>query len=167
MLRERGMKAVVGRNMLRTLTSLLERLAEPKQAGKLGEDELRTASAALLVHAMAIDGTIREEEAEELRHVVGAHFGLDPDNVNRLLIEAERQERDAVDIYRFTSVLRDRLAMEEKREIIAMMWRVAFADGRLEALEDNLVWRTAELLGVPSRDRMELKQMVRAEGKTE
>jgi uncharacterized tellurite resistance protein B-like protein len=167
MLRERGMKAVVGRNMLRTLTSLLERLAEPKQAGNLGEDELRTASAALLVHAMAIDGTIREEEAEELRHVVGAHFGLDPDNVNRLLIEAERQERDAVDIYRFTSVLRDRLAMEEKREIIAMMWRVVFADGRLEALEDNLVWRTAELLGVPSRDRMELKQMVRAEGKTE
>jgi uncharacterized tellurite resistance protein B-like protein len=153
--------------MLRTLTSLLERLAEPKQAGNLGEDELRTASAALLVHAMAIDGTIREEEAEELRHVVGAHFGLDPDNVNRLLIEAERQERDAVDIYRFTSVLRDRLAMEEKREIIDMMWRVVFADGRLEALEDNLVWRTAELLGVPSRDRMELKQMVRAEGKTE
>jgi uncharacterized tellurite resistance protein B-like protein len=167
MLRERGMKAVVGRNMLRTLTSLLERLAEPKQAGRLGEDELRTASAALLVHAMAIDGTIREEEAEELRHVVGAHFGLDPDNVNRLLIEAERQERDAVDIYRFTSVLRDRLAMEEKREIIDMMWRVVFADGRLEALEDNLVWRTAELLGVPSRDRMQLKQMVRAVGKTE
>ena len=43
-----------------------------------------------------------------------------------------------------------------------MMWRVVYADGELGALEDNLIWRTAELLAVPARDRMELKQMVRA-----
>ena len=60
-------------------------------------------------------------------------------------------------------MLRDRLSLEEKREIIAMMWRLVYADGELDALEDNLIWRTAELLAVPARDRMELKQMVRAE----
>lgn len=161
------MKAVVVTGMLKALTSLLDRLAGPKQAENLGDEELRTASAALLVHAMAIDGVIKEEEAERLRHLIAAHFGLPPEDVNRLLIEAERQERDAIDIYRFTSVLRDRLPLDQKREIIAMMWRVVFADGHLEALEDNLVWRTAELLAVPARDRMQLKQMVRAEMETE
>jgi uncharacterized tellurite resistance protein B-like protein len=160
---ERGMKAVIGTDMLKTLTSLLDRLAGPKQTERLGDDDLRTASAALLVHAMAIDGMVREEEAERLRHLIAAHFGLPPDDVNRLLIEAERQERDSIDIYRFTSVLRDRLSLDQKRDIIAMMWRVVFADGRLEALEDNLIWRTAELLAVPTRDRMQLKQMVRGE----
>jgi uncharacterized tellurite resistance protein B-like protein len=149
--------------MLRQLTSLLERLAEPRDAASLGEEDLRIASAALLVHAMAIDGTITESESERLRHLIAAHFGLAPKEVDRLLIEAERQERDAIDIYRFTSVLRDSLPIERKREIIAMMWRVVFADGTLEALEDNLIWRTAELLAVPARDRMQLKQMVRAE----
>jgi uncharacterized tellurite resistance protein B-like protein len=43
------------------------------------------------------------------------------------------------------------------------MWRLVFADGRLEAIEDNLIWRTAELLAVPTRDRMQLKQMIREE----
>src|SRR5688500_10518312 len=104
---ERGMKAVIGTDKLKTLTSLLARLAGQKQTESLGDDERRTASAALLVHAMAIDGMVREEEAERLRHLIAAHFGLPPEDVNRLLIEAERQERDAIDIYRFTSVLRD------------------------------------------------------------
>jgi uncharacterized tellurite resistance protein B-like protein len=152
--------------MLRQLTSLLERLTEPKAADTLGEEDLRVASAALLVHAMAIDGTITEDETGRLRALIADHFQLAPKDVDRLLIEAERQERDAIDIYRFTSVLRDALPIERKRDIIAMMWRVVYADGRLEALEDNLIWRTAELLAVPTRERMQLKQMVRAEAET-
>jgi uncharacterized tellurite resistance protein B-like protein len=149
--------------MLKTLTSLFDRLAGSKQAEELAEEEMRIASAALLVHAMAIDGMIKEAESQRLRHLIADHFELPAGDVNRLLIEAERRERDAVDIYRFTSVLRDRLPLEQKRDIIAMMWRVVFADGHLEALEENLIWRTAELLAVPARDRMQLKHQVRAE----
>jgi uncharacterized tellurite resistance protein B-like protein len=153
--------------MLSGIASLLEKLtgAEPDQT--LGEDELRIASAALLVHAMGIDGLVTEAESQELRGLLSAHFGLSADAVNRMMIRAEREEREAIDIYRFTSVLRDRLALEQKRDIIAMMWRLVFADGKLAPLEDNLIWRTAELLAVPTRDRMQLKQMVRGERGTQ
>jgi uncharacterized tellurite resistance protein B-like protein len=65
-----------------------------------------------------------------------------------------------VDIYRFTSVLREKLSLNEKHKIITMMWRLVYADNELAPLEDNLLWRTAELLAVPARDRMELKRMV-------
>ena len=68
-------------------------------ANQTGRRRLRAESAmqssAAIVHAMAIDGMIKEEEAERLRHLVAAHFGLPPEDVNRLLIEAERQERSA------------------------------------------------------------------------
>jgi uncharacterized tellurite resistance protein B-like protein len=151
------------KDMLKSFTSLLETLTGPEPRQTLAEEEMRIASAALLIHAMAIDGLITEAESAQLREQLIAHFGLTAEEVHRLLIEAERRERDAIDIYRFTSVLRDRLPLERKREIIAMMWRLAFADGRLEALEDNLIWRTAELLAVPARDRMQLKAMIRAE----
>jgi uncharacterized tellurite resistance protein B-like protein len=148
--------------MLRTIAALLDSLGGNGEA-VLKEDDLRLAAATLLVHASRIDGTVTEGETERLRRVLAEYYALPEDDLNRLLITAERQEQGAVDIYRFTSVLRDRLALDQKREIIAMMWRVVFADGRLDALEDNLIWRTAELLAVPSRDRMELKRMVRAE----
>jgi len=149
--------------MLKTIASLLEKLGEPANDPKLGDNDLNIASAALLVHAMAVDGTISEPETERLHTIIADHLALTPTQVNRLLIEAERQEREAIDIYRFTSILRDRLTLEQKRDIIALMWRVVFADGKLDALEDNLIWRTAELLAVPTRDRMQLKQMVRAD----
>jgi uncharacterized tellurite resistance protein B-like protein len=90
-----------------------------------------------------------------------SHFQLEERELNRLLTQAQRREQEAVDIYRFTSALRDRLSLDEKRTVISMMWRLVYADGKLAPLEDNLVWRTAELLAVPARDRMELKQAVR------
>ena len=149
--------------MLKEIASLLEKLTGSEPNDKLAEDELRVASAALLVHTMAVDGIVTEAESERLHALLAEHFHLTADEVNRLLIEAEREERDAIDIYRFTSVLRDRLPLDQKREIIAMMWRLVFADGKLGPLEDNLIWRTAELLAVPARERMQLKQMIRAE----
>ena len=42
------------------------------------------------------------------------------------------------------------------------LWEMVFADGKLHEFEDNVVWRVAELLGVQSRSRMELKQRVLA-----
>src|SRR5215468_8300613 len=108
--------------MLKSFASFLEKLSNPDPGERLGDDDRRIAAAALLVHAMAVDGLITEGESKRLRELLAAHYDLAAEDLNRLLIEAERREREAIDIYRFTSVLRDRLSIEEKREIIAMMW---------------------------------------------
>jgi uncharacterized tellurite resistance protein B-like protein len=149
--------------MLKSIASFLESLGNRDDNQKLAANEVQIATAALLFHAIVIDGTVSEDEMAALKPLLTEHFNLDERELNRLLDEAEMREKEAVDIYGFTSILRDRLSLEEKREIIAMMWRLVYADGKLGPLEDNLVWRTAELLAVPARDRMELKQLVRAE----
>jgi uncharacterized tellurite resistance protein B-like protein len=46
---------------------------------------------------------------------------------------------------------------EGRRRIVEMMWELAFSDGQVSEFEDNVVWRAADLLGVSSRDRIELK----------
>ena len=38
-----------------------------------------------------------------------------------------------------------------------MMWELVYADGQVSEFEDNVVWRAADLLGVSSRDRIDLK----------
>ena len=149
--------------MFKSISAFLDSLNEREEDDKLEGEEVRIATAALLFHAIAVDGTIREEEMARLKPLMASHFQLEEAGLNRLLTQAEQQEKEAVDIYRFTSVLRDRLSLDEKRQIIAMMWQLVYADGELAPLEDNLVWRTAELLAVPSRDRMELKRAVREE----
>ena len=46
--------------------------------------------------------------------------------------------------------------------IVEMMWELVYADGQVSEFEDNVVWRAADLLGVSSRDRIDLKHRVAA-----
>ena len=43
-----------------------------------------------------------------------------------------------------------------------MLWEVVMADGVIHEFEFESVWRTAELLGVSTRDRVTLRQAVAA-----
>jgi hypothetical protein len=40
------------------------------------------------------------------------------------------------------------------------MWEMIYADGQVSEFEDNVVWRAADLLGISSRDRIDLKHRV-------
>jgi uncharacterized tellurite resistance protein B-like protein len=123
--------------------------------------EPRLAVAALLVHLAAIDGEISTAEREALRGALMDYYELGEDEVEKLIEEAHRRDSEAVDFYRFTSALAA-LPDEEKLEIIRMMWQVVFVDRTNHELEDNMVWRVAELIHVSSRDRTVLRsQMAR------
>jgi uncharacterized tellurite resistance protein B-like protein len=69
-------------------------------------------------------------------------------------------EGEAVDLYRFTSLLNRALDEDGRLRIIEMMWELIYADGRVNEFEDNVVWRVADLLGVSTRERVELRQQV-------
>lgn len=122
--------------------------------------EPRLAVAALLVHLAAVDGASKPEEMLTIANALKDHYGLEDAAVKRLIGEARRKDREAVDFYQFTSRL-SRLEHDEKIAIIRMMWQVVFADDSNHELEDNMVWRVAELIGVSARDRTVLRNQMR------
>jgi uncharacterized tellurite resistance protein B-like protein len=141
----------------------VERVGGDEAHGRnLREEELRLAAAALLIHATAIDGQVDPEERKKLNVLLKARFDLDGGEVRRLLGEAEVREHEAVDLYRFTSVLCRELDQDGRKRIIEMLWEIVMADGVVHEFEANLVWRTAELLGISTRDRVLLRQQVAA-----
>lgn len=121
--------------------------------------EPKLAVAALLVHLAAIDGTVNDEERQALEGTLMDYYALDEGEVRKLIVEATRRDQESVDFYRFTSALSS-LDDGEKIEIIRMMWQVVFADKRNHELEDNMVWRIAELIGVSARDRTVLRHQM-------
>lgn len=132
------------------------------QPPEITEDRCRLAAAALLFHVVAIDGDVAPEEKNALRRVLQERFSLSDSDTAELVEEAEAADREAVDLYSFTSVLKRELGEADRERVIEMMWQVVFADGKVHEFEDNLVWRAAELLGVSSQARIRLKQTVRA-----
>jgi uncharacterized tellurite resistance protein B-like protein len=127
------------------------------------DNDYRLAAAALLVHVLNIDGEVQPVERRKLHAVLKYRFELDDDATDALIAEATVIEGEAVDLYRFTSLLGRSLDEEGRTRIIEMMWELIYADGRANEFEDNLVWRVADLLGVSSRERVELRRQVAAE----
>jgi uncharacterized tellurite resistance protein B-like protein len=72
-------------------------------------------------------------------------------------------ERGAIDLYQFTCLLNEALDDKGRRQVVQMMWEIAYVEGRLNGFEANVIWRTADLLGVPSRQRLEISQQIAAE----
>jgi uncharacterized tellurite resistance protein B-like protein len=130
-----------------------------------GPPDTKLSVATLLVHLAAVDGVITEGERQTIAGVLTERFGLSGDDVRRLISEATRRDAESVDFYQFTTAL-SRLPETERLEIIRQMWQVVFADGQNHELEDNMVWRVAELIGISTRQRTLLRKQIRGETDT-
>jgi uncharacterized tellurite resistance protein B-like protein len=147
--------------MLQAVKRLFSELAGSEQEPQRFQDnDYRLASAALLVHAAMIDGSMSDIERSKLRDLVTARFDLSAGEAEDLMTMATAAEQEAVDLYRFTSLLNRSLDEAGRQHVIEMMWQVAHADGRVTEFEDNLIWRAADLLHVPAQARIALRQRV-------
>jgi len=150
--------------MLISLKKFLSELAGgEKHPARFEPNDYRLAAAALLIHASTIDGNMTANEREKLRALLKSRFSLDDAATEELIDISTLAENEAVDLYRFTSLLNRTLDEPGRLGIVEMMWEMVFADGRMNEFEDNLMWRTADLLGVSSRDRIALRRRVARE----
>jgi uncharacterized tellurite resistance protein B-like protein len=133
-----------------------------KHPSRFEANDYRLAAAALLVHAVMIDGSMSDVERDKLHAVIKRRFGLDEAATDELVLEATEAEHEAVDLYHFTSLINRSLDEDGRRRVVEMMWEMVYSDGRVTELEDNLLWRAADLLGISSRDRIELRHRVAA-----
>lgn len=135
-----------------------------KHPARFEADDYRLAAAALMVHVATLDATLSDVERGKLHTLLQTRFALDDAATDELIDAAVAADRDAVDFYQFTSLLMRSLDEDGRRKIVAMMWEMVFADGDVTEFEDNVMWRVADLLAVPNRERIELKREV-AEGR--
>jgi uncharacterized tellurite resistance protein B-like protein len=146
-------------------------LSEVSEGGKhpihFEQNDYRLAAAALLVHTAAIDGNISDRERDKLHAVIKRQFALDEATTDELVAEATEAEHEAIDLYHFTSLINRSLDEEGRRRMVEMMWEIIYADGRVTEFESNLIWRAADLLGISSRERIELGQRVADRLRTE
>lgn len=150
--------------MFNAIKNLFDEMRGGAPRRALDSGDYRVAAAALLVHLAHADGELDKAERRYLQRVAEESFGLDTPTARRLIADAEQIERESIDLYHFTSVLKRALDDEGRRTIVELLWQMAYADGKAHEFEENLVWRVAELLGVSSADRLALKRRIRDAG---
>ena len=131
-----------------------------KEQSQFCDNDYRVAAAALMVHVATLDGVLSGAERGRLVDLVKARFELDDHRADELVTAAQTADREAVDFFRFTSILMRSLDEAGRQRIIEMMWEMALGDGAVSEFEDNAIWRIADLLAVSGAQRIGLRQRV-------
>ncbi|MBA4693792.1 MAG: TerB family tellurite resistance protein [Congregibacter sp.] len=131
-----------------------------KDAGAQTQEDraLELACAALMFEVARADFAIEEAEQQAVRALLMTEFALTPEEITTVTEKASEQVDAATCLFEFTRTLNDLASIEQKRALLAMMWRVAMADNELSRYEEHLIRKVADLLYVPHSDFIAAKQ---------
>lgn len=107
------------------------------------------AAAIILLEMAATDEQRDDEELAVIHRAMQDAFGIDDAELDELLRDAEELRREAVSLHQFTRDLKAHLDRDERDQLVEWLWRVAWADGRVDRYEEQLLRRLSDLLGVP------------------
>ena len=150
-------------NPMQVIKQLFERLIAPTATSSTvpSTHALQVATAALLLETMRMDDHIAPEEIETAAATLCAEFDLDAATVQTLLEAATTEARQATDYYQFTALINAGFDAAQKARIVEYMWQVAYADGHLDAHEQHLLRKIADLLYIPRAEYVAAKQRAR------
>ncbi|MBT8439926.1 MAG: TerB family tellurite resistance protein [Gammaproteobacteria bacterium] len=126
-------------------------ISQREQAENTVDDAraLQLATAALLMEVASADFEISESERETVRRLVEENYGVTANEAAEIAARAEKDSRHVTSLYPFTQMIKDGCSMEDRIEIVNMLWQVTAADGAIDAHETHLVRKIADLLYVP------------------
>lgn len=143
--------------MFRSLKALFDDGIARLSSHEASIDDVPLAVAALLLEIARADQTV---DAAERRAVIGAIAQickLDGAAIDALVATAAEAVDESVSFYDFTSVANERLSRAQKIELLEMLWKVAYADGRVDHYEEYYIRRLADLLHLSHGDFIRAK----------
>jgi uncharacterized tellurite resistance protein B-like protein len=117
------------------------------------------AAAIILLEMAAADESRDDEELDVINRAIKQAFDIDDAELGELIRDAETLRRESVSLHDFTRDLKAHLDRDDRDELVEWLWRVAWADGRIDRYEEQLLRRLSDLLGVPHHEFIRRKHL--------
>lgn len=125
------------------------------------EKKLQLATAALLIEIARADFDIAEEEKQAISQSLQKTFDLAESELNEIMDLAEQEVHEAVSLHQFTRLIHDNYSAQDKKDIIKMLWTVAYSDNVLDKYEEAMIRKISDLLYVSHGDFTHAKSLAR------
>lgn len=132
--------------MLTKIHLFIQSLTESNSKDNENAISLEIACTVLLCEVMRADGHFTESEQRTLHQLICAHFSLTSGEVNDIIKQALEYSEQAIDFFKFTSMVNSHYNIEQRMEIVKLLWKIAYADGELASIEEHTIRRIADLL---------------------
>ena len=126
--------------------------------------QLTVAATALMVQLSRVDSNQDDAELKTIVDCAVNSQQVTREEAEDILADALSQADDATSLYEFTGQLNEHLDQPQKQALLESIWRVAFADGRIDKYEAHLIRRMADLLHLNHREYIQARH--RAEGQS-
>jgi len=121
--------------------------------------EIELTAAVLAYEIARSDGDISDDELSVLMEEVekiSKKVGKEKFEVLKII---ETYSKDSVSFYEFIEDININYSKDKKLSLLKFMWKIAYADGRLDVDEERLVRRVADLIKIKDVEVLKLKNI--------
>ena len=122
---------------------------------KLDDDNDLLNIACLMIHAARIDENYTDKEKNIIKKTL-SKLNKNDENIDNLILEAERKESDSNHIQDFTKNIKA-MDKDNKIEVVKNIWTIILSDGNSDIYEENLMRRLAGLLYLDAKTMGNIK----------
>ena len=129
------------------------------------ETQLQIATCALFLEIANSDDYFSIEEKVFIEKTMKEEFNLNDELVTELLKHATQQTDESVSLYEFTDIINKQFGRNEKLEILKNLWRLVFADGKLDMNEESFMRTISNNMHLEHSDMIRTKLEAKEESK--
>jgi uncharacterized tellurite resistance protein B-like protein len=122
--------------------------------------DIQVAVCALCIEIARIDEKFTQQELDTLLSILIQKYNLSPDNAQSLMAVADQALEDSVDLWQFAQLINENYAIDEKLEIIEMLWQIVYVDGKMDEHEHYLRNKLSSLLRLSHKQLIDAKMKV-------
>tara|TARA_B100001564_G_scaffold297810_1_gene263692 strand:+ start:138 stop:569 length:432 start_codon:yes stop_codon:yes gene_type:complete len=120
-------------------------------------------TAAVLAYEIArSDGDIDEKELSVLMSEIEVIAEKVGKNKHEILKIIEIYSKDSVSFYEFVEDINKNYSKDEKLNLLKFMWKMAYADNKLDVDEERLIRRMADMIKIKDMEVLKLKDIFRS-----
>jgi len=136
---------------------MFESLFKKKSTSKIIETNEADVVLRLMFEIAISDGSLDKAELELIKKRASKSGNTD-EKVSKIIKRIIDETEDSVSFYPSVKKINETHSLEEKKDLLAVLWNLVTADSVVDAYEENLYFKIAELIKIKRSLANQIKQ---------
>lgn len=136
---------------------MFKNLFKKKSSSKLLESNKGDVILRLMFEVAMSDGSLDDAELELIKKRASTNDNTD-EKISQTIKNILRETQDSVSFYPSVKTINETHSIKEKKELLKILWNLITADSVIDAYEENLYFKIAELIKIKRSAANQIKQ---------
>jgi uncharacterized tellurite resistance protein B-like protein len=127
------------------------------------QQKLKIATCVILLEAVTADDIFSDHELHKIIELLKSKYEMTDSQLNELIVTSKKEREESTDLWYFTNLINENLTIDEKYDLMEMIWEVIYTDGTLDKYENYIAHKLRNLLNLDHNKFIDIKMRVKEE----